>query len=47
MKNWLYTTSRGILTPKALWWPKNGLCCFGQVLMIRRCDMIFWEFYGK
>jgi hypothetical protein len=35
------------LTPKALWWPKNGLCCFGQVPVIRRCDMIFWEFSGK
>jgi hypothetical protein len=35
------------LTPKALWWPKNGLCCFGQDPIIRRCDMIFGEFYGK
>jgi hypothetical protein len=26
---------------------KNGLCCFGQVPVIRRCDMSFWEFYGK
>jgi hypothetical protein len=26
---------------------KNGLCCFGPVPMIRRCDMILWEFYGK
>jgi hypothetical protein len=26
---------------------KNGICCFGQVPVIRRCGMIFWEFYGK
>jgi hypothetical protein len=35
------------LTPKALWWPKNGLCYFGQVHVIRRCDMILWKFYGN
>jgi hypothetical protein len=36
------------LTPKALSkMAKNGLCCFGQVLVIKKCDMIFWEFYGK
>jgi archaellum biogenesis protein FlaJ (TadC family) len=34
------------LTPKALHWPNFGHCCFGQVPIIR-CDMIFWEFYGK
>jgi hypothetical protein len=35
------------LTPKALWRPNFGRCCFGQVLVKRRCDRIFWEFYGK
>jgi hypothetical protein len=35
------------LIPKALQWPNFGHCCFGQVLVIRRCDMIFGEFYGK
>jgi hypothetical protein len=35
------------LTPKALQWPNFGDCCFGQVPVKRRCDMIFWEFYGK
>jgi hypothetical protein len=23
-----------------------GLCYFGHVAVIRRCNMIFWEFYG-
>jgi hypothetical protein len=27
--------------------PKNDLCCFGQVGVIRGCDMIFGKFYGK
>jgi hypothetical protein len=36
-----------ILTPKALQWPNFGHNCFGHVVVIRRCDMIFWEFYGK
>jgi hypothetical protein len=35
------------LAPKALQWPNFGHCCFGHVLVIRRCDMIFWEFYGR
>jgi hypothetical protein len=35
------------LTPKALQWPNFSHCCFGHVAMIRRCDMTFWEFYGK
>jgi hypothetical protein len=32
------------LIPKALQWPNFGHCYFGQVHVIRRCDMIFWEF---
>jgi hypothetical protein len=35
------------LTPKVLQRPNFGLCCFGHVAVIRRCDMIFWKFYGK
>jgi hypothetical protein len=35
------------LTIKALQWPNFGHCCFGQVHVIRRCDIIFGEFYGK
>jgi hypothetical protein len=35
------------LIPKALQWPNFGQCCFKQVPVIRRCDVIFWEFYGK
>jgi hypothetical protein len=34
------------LTPKAHQWPNFDHCCFGHVAVIR-CDMIFWEFYGK
>jgi hypothetical protein len=52
IKNWFQCyllSERGILylTPKALQGPNFGHCYFGQVLVIRRCDMIFWEFYGK
>jgi hypothetical protein len=35
------------LIPKAHQWPNFGHCCFGHVVVIRRCDMIFWEFYHK
>jgi hypothetical protein len=33
--------------PKVLQRPNFGLCCFGHLAMIRRCELIFWEFYGK
>jgi hypothetical protein len=36
-----------LLNTKVLQRPNFGLCCFGHVAVIRRCDMIFWEFYGK
>jgi hypothetical protein len=32
---------------KAHRWPNFVHCCFGHVDVIRRCGMIFWEFYGK
>jgi hypothetical protein len=35
------------LTPRALQGPNFGRCCFGQVFVVRKCDMIFWEFYGR
>jgi hypothetical protein len=35
------------LTPKVLQRPNFGLCYFGHVAVIRGCDIIFWEFYGK
>jgi hypothetical protein len=35
------------LTPKAQQWPNLGHCYFGHVVVIRRCNMIFREFYGK
>jgi hypothetical protein len=39
--------TKNILTPKAHQWPNFGHCWFGHVVVIRRCDMIFWEYYGK
>jgi hypothetical protein len=33
------------LTSKALQWPNLAHCCFGHVVVIRRCDMFFGEFY--
>jgi hypothetical protein len=35
------------LIPKAHQWPNFGHCYFGHIAVIRRCDTIFWEFYGK
>jgi hypothetical protein len=35
------------LTPKALWWPKMAFAILGKFLVIRRCDMILWKFYGN
>jgi hypothetical protein len=47
-KNHFFQKSKyGYLTPKVLQRSNFGFCCFGHVAMIRRCDMIFWEFYGK
>jgi hypothetical protein len=46
IKTWSHIEEKMALTPKALQWPNFGHCCFGQVLVRRRCDMIFWEFYG-
>jgi hypothetical protein len=28
-------------------WPNFGHCCFGHVAVLKRCDIIFWEFYVK
>jgi hypothetical protein len=35
------------LTPKVLRGQILGFAILGHVVVIRRCDMIFWEFYGK
>jgi hypothetical protein len=35
------------LTPKVLRSQILAFALFGHVFMIRRCDMIFWEFYSR
>jgi hypothetical protein len=35
------------LTPKVLRGQILAFAGFGHVAMIRRCDMIFWEFYSR
>jgi hypothetical protein len=35
------------LTPESSLVDKNDICYFGQVPVIRRCDIIFWKFYGR
>jgi hypothetical protein len=43
----MHTLSKLYFNPKALQWPYFGHCYFRHAAMIRRCDMIFWEFYSK
>jgi hypothetical protein len=46
-KTAIQVVGRKGLTPKALHWANFGHCYFRHVIVIRRCGMIFWEFYDK
>jgi hypothetical protein len=35
------------LTPKVMRGQILAFALFGHVVVIRRCDVIFWEFYGR